>query len=408
MVEHAPPVPPPLMTSEPGSFAEATIMRRKPHILDEVLQDNDYPDDIRAALEALRREIVMREEIRPLIEGTPDRDEWEAQWCPYRGRNWLDVPWYFAEAFFYRRLLEATRYFQPGRWQGHDPFAVAKRRQISGPGGALALAAALMSELPNEPLVAARELVYASLWGNRVDLSNREVLAGVAALGGHPRDLLIDDSAELVQWLAGAAPHERVDLVCDNAGPEATFDLLLADHLLEQGWARTVRLHLKAYPFFVSDAMVKDVRELIARLEGETEARSRIEGDRLAGRLREGTLQLRDHSFWTSAYDFSQLPEDLRAELAQADLVILKGDANYRRLLGDRHWPTTARMEEIAGYFPAPLAVLRTLKAEIMVGLEQGQAEMLAQEDPQWLINGRRGLIQLVGVPTPQTPLSPR
>jgi hypothetical protein len=67
---------------------------------------------------------------------------------------------------------------------------------------------------------------------------------------------------------------------------------------------------------------------------------------------------------------------------------------NYRRLLDDRHWPHTARLQEIAAYFPAPFLVLRTLKGEIQVGLAPDQAEALAAEDPEWLINGRRGLVQ--------------
>ena len=93
---------------------------------------------------------------------------------------------------------------------------------------------------------------------------------------------------------------------------------------------------------------------------------------------------------------FRQMTPSLRAELARSDLAILKGDVNYRRLLDDRHWPHTTRLEEIAAYFPAPFLVLRTLKGEIMVGLESGQAEALAAQDPTWLINGKRGLIQLV------------
>ena len=81
--------------------------------------------------------------------------------------------------------------------------------------------------------------------------------------------------------------------------------------------------------------------------------------------------------------------------LRQCDLVIFKGDVNYRRLLDDRHWPHTARLEAIAAYFPAPFLVLRPLKGEILVGLAPGQAEALAAEDPNWLIDGQRGLIQL-------------
>jgi hypothetical protein len=92
---------------------------------------------------------------------------------------------------------------------------------------------------------------------------------------------------------------------------------------------------------------------------------------------------------------FRQMLPALTAELARSDLVILKGDVNYRRLLDDAHWPHDTRMDEITAYFPAQFAALRTLKGEIMVGLEPGQAEAIAAQDPAWLINGKRGIIQL-------------
>ncbi len=76
------------------------------------------------------------------------------------------------------------------------------------------------------------------------------------------------------------------------------------------------------------------------------------------------------------------------------DLIILKGDANYRRLLGDAHWPPTASFESATRYFPARLAALRTLKAEIVVGLSSGVVAQLDAEDPSWRVNGKRGLIQ--------------
>ncbi|MBM4464331.1 MAG: protein-glutamate O-methyltransferase family protein [Chloroflexi bacterium] len=49
-------------------------------------------------------------------------------------------------------------------------------------------------------------------------------------------------------------------------------------------------------------------------------------------------------------------------ELGRSNLVILKGDVNYRRLLDDRHWPHTMRLEEVGDYFPLPFLVLRTLR----------------------------------------------
>jgi hypothetical protein len=53
-------------------------------------------------------------------------------------------------------------------------------------------------------------------------------------------------------------------------------------------------------------------------------------------------------------------------------------------------------MGEIAAYFPASFVVLRTLKGEILVGLSDGQAEAIQAEDSTWLINGKRGVIELV------------
>ena len=83
-------------------------------------------------------------------------------------------------------------------------------------------------------------------------------------------------------------------------------------------------------------------------------------------------------------------------ELSASHLVLFKGDVNYRRVLDDRQWPHTARLSDIAGHLPAPFAVLRTLKGELIVGLAPGQAEDLAAHDPTWMINGERGVIQFV------------
>jgi hypothetical protein len=177
---------------------------------------------------------------------------------------------------------------------------------------------------------------------------------------------------------------------------ELLFDLALADFMLVHQWAQEVVLHLKNCPFFVSDAMPKDVHTTLSLLQTSPESLMQEFGIRLERHLAAGSLVLKDEPYWTSSLMFFEMPSSLQAQLARSNLVIAKGDVNYRRLLGDRHWPHTTRMEQIVGYFPAPLLVLRTLKGEIMVGLEPGQAEALAAADATWLINGRRGIIQLV------------
>ena len=47
---------------------------------------------------------------------------------------------------------------------------------------------------------------------------------------------------------------------------------------------------------------------------------------------------------------------------------------------------------------PAPFVSLRTLKAELIVGMAEGQAEAIKAVDPDWLVNGERGVIHYVDV----------
>jgi hypothetical protein len=90
------------------------------------------------------------------------------------------------------------------------------------------------------------------------------------------------------------------------------------------------------------------------------------------------------------------MPDDLCADLAQAQLVVAKGDANYRRLLGDLHWPYTTPFADIVSYLPTALVALRTFKSEVAAGLEPEQIKILEEQDSNWLTNGKRGVIQFV------------
>ena len=114
----------------------------------------------------------------------------------------------------------------------------------------------------------------------------------------------------------------------------------------------------------------------------------------IRGYLADARLVLKTHWYYPTCLFYYQLPEDLFADLRSADLVILKGDANYRRLLGDARWNPTASFVQATAYFPAPFVSLRTLKAEVITGLPPRRAEQLDAVDPEWRVNGRRGVVQ--------------
>lgn len=387
------PLPPPILTSEPGSFARRTFEVRIPRIIDDTILDNDFPAEIAGALRALHDEIVSGT-IEPLKENAPDRPFWDAHARNYVGRSWLDVPWYWAESFFYRRLLEATRYFQPGAWYHRDPHENPKARELTPEAGPHSLGM-LLQALPSAPPELFRALLYASLWGNRADLSYNvaQDKPGSLSLESERANLVADDTPQIWEHLQAHAGG-RIDFLCDNAGTELLFDLALVDYVLHEHLADTVTLHLKPHPFFVSDAMPKDVDAALQALVQSSSPVVRDVGIRLQQAQRAGQLILTAHWFSVTCLFYIEMPDDLDTALARADLVLCKGDANYRRLLGDAHWDPTAAFAAVVDYMPAPLAALRTLKSEIIVGLEHGQALELASQDPQWLVNGKRGAVQ--------------
>ncbi|NOZ72152.1 MAG: protein-glutamate O-methyltransferase family protein [Chloroflexi bacterium] len=383
--------PPLIYTSEPHSFAYNTFKKRIPAILRETMAVNDFPHHIQRNLEDLHQELTDGR-IRLLQEDTPDRTFWDEVSQPFVGRTWLDVPWFWAEAFFYRRLLEAIRYFHPGPTHLLDPFLPIKRREWQ-PQAAPRTLNQLLSSLPPDRHGCFERFFHAALWGNRVDLSYNVAghLGSNSSKQAEQANLLADDSKKV--WAHLRQNRGTIIYVTDNAGTELLMDLALSNFLLDSELAKEVHMHVKPQPYYVSDAMAADVAEGIQALpQGGKEATQLAEA--IQRQIDKGRFQISSHWFYASSLFFYQLPADLLAQLSTAALVIVKGDANYRRLLGDAHWPYTTPFEHILRYFPAPVVALRTFKAELAVGLAPGKAEQIAQQDPDWLVNGRRGVIQ--------------
>lgn len=396
------PIPEPLRGNEPGSFAEDTVSRRLPGIAWQVLQEGDWPPEAASRLQALAEEMPHGRVRLLQDEAAPDAALWQAYLQPYLGQTWLDAPWFPLEAYFFRRILEATGYFQDGAGHGVDPYRFQKQRGLAEAAQTLAPACAwLEAASAPRPQTLAR-LLRTAIWGNQADLSvwpeggEKPQRPSEADLAAH---LLVDDSAQasahLERLASQASGSGLVIFILDNSGVELAFDLLLADFLLVNGLCREVRFHAKPYPTYVSDVTLPDVGATVEHLAGSAYPVVR----RLAGRLKEhleaGRLAMRVDDFWVSPLMGWEMPAALRLELAQADLLISKGDANYRRWLGDRHWPFTTPFDAILAYCPAPLLALRVMKAELVVGLPPGLREQMDQRDPTWLFNGHWGVIQL-------------
>jgi uncharacterized protein with ATP-grasp and redox domains len=217
------------------------------------------------------------------------------------------------------------------------------------------------------------EMFEVCLWGNATDLSlltsltydDIQKLQGSEARRAAEKNILINDLDKAYAHLIAAkkkGQDRRVDIVLDNAGFELYVDLILAGYLLSSGLATTVVLHPKSIPWFVSDVLPADFASLLNaladprgfyetpteedQLQGVTpEKLSEKEVEELGFLFAEwsrfhaeGMLLLRPNRVWTGPGSYWRLPAEapeLVQDLKGSEMVVFKGDLNYRKLTGD-------------------------------------------------------------------------
>lgn len=258
-------------------------------------------------------------------------------------------------------------------------------------------------------------MMQVALWGNATDLSllSRPTFEDLQSLQKKQAStaMVIDDDLDGL-WSYMTSPayeagHRHIDIVLDNAGFELLTDLVLAVYLLDQGLAEDVKLHTKAFPWFVSDSTPADLKSLMTMLRSPEifPTRNFIDPlcDRIAQLMSTGKINITQHWFWTAGSAFSEMPTraaDLLHYLRGRDLVIFKGDLNYRKLTGDGLWSYTTPFKSALGPLGAgsglKVLALRTNKADVCVGLEsEDRVRALDKESPGggWLRTGNYGVI---------------
>ena len=375
-------LPPELLNNDPAGFAWEVWHDRTPKLIARIRDAHPYGPSQRQAFDALLAEVETGT-MRPLRADAHDADMWAAG---YYGKPWQDAPFLWSESYFYRRLLDAAGFFEPGPWYYVDPFAQLKNAELASADAETALAA--QRDLDSLTLAdQGQAKLLAALRGNRADLTYRigRAVPTMAEAG------LVADQSDILWMILG--PATEVIVVTDNAGLELLADLILIDHILTAYPACSVRLHVKPLPFFVSDATAADAAACLDRLDctpGTAGAAGRIRAAAAYGRF-----SLRTHAFYCAPLAYRDMPEDLAGQVAAASLTIMKGDLNYRRLTGDRAWPPDTPFGDVVRYFPGRLAVLRTLKSDVLTGVSPDVIARLGGPDGSWRTDGSHGLIQV-------------
>ncbi|XP_028579518.2 damage-control phosphatase ARMT1 isoform X12 [Podarcis muralis] len=428
-------LPPQLAGKFKGSFAYNTIKDRLPLILTKVIDTlhrhrNEFFEEhgekgiesekkAIAYLSRLRNELQTDKPLIALTDNLPDSTLWN-QCLEYHQSlsdeppSWFQSPWLYTECYMYRRIHEALA--QNPLISDFDVFKEEKVHNFFESQQAIILMSTYLQDILknveklDENLLKKEffKLLQVSLWGNKCDLSlsagadssqKSDPLQSVEELKPF---ILVDHMEKLWSLLINKKNMNkqttRLDIVLDNAGFELTTDLILADFLLSSKLATEIHFHGKSIPWYVSDTTRRDLNWTIKQMQAANHKGMSRCGVCWEGYLKNGVWIYHDHLFWTSPHEYcrmAQVAPDLYSELQKSNLIIFKGDLNYRKLIADRKWEFTVPFHQALNNFhPAPLCSLRTLKCDIQVGLKPGQGEQLTDTEPEWMIIGKYGIIQ--------------
>ncbi|MDE6245997.1 MAG: protein-glutamate O-methyltransferase family protein [Treponemataceae bacterium] len=286
-------------------------------------------------------------------------------------RQFFDcAPFFESEVLFYHALLAQKKYFS----NRNDFFAKEKKDSLENSRDAFIKE---LNELPSPEtknsftIDTFHKCIQYCLSANTSDLSqlNSKERFGY---GVEDINLLHDDTEILFQYLKVNKKFKRFDIICDNAGKELFSDLYLAYYFLSNDIVDKVVFHLKPYPFFVSDATKEDFGFMMNAIMKYGGIQCATQCNKY---IHEGKIKIEDDTFWAAPLCFKEMPKEskLREQLCNSDLIIVKGDLNYRRLVEDRDWPyTDSFLERTKGVFKdVPIFAPRVLKSDVLVGVSE-------------------------------------
>ncbi|KAJ7040328.1 DUF89 domain-containing protein [Mycena alexandri] len=392
------------------SFAHATMQSSEERVVDLVACIERMAD--------LMVDLSENHKLRPIVDD--DEADVALEIAKYfQGKDFMNAPWLFAEAYKYRRLHEC---FSVSKfWKDYDVFYRQKCDTFSRSSDAVFELSMRFAEpfkisdnLSPEGKLDAERLMFLELTQEQIkslQSTGGDHLAATEKniLGNH-----LNEVWETVKEMRSKTGG-RVDFVLDNAGFELYCDCVYADFLLQSGLANRIVFHGKRFAWFVSDVTKKDWEWLLNTMvygqlfpnatDVELESLRRL-GRRWKQYEKEGKWVYEQHPFWCTGYTFwdlhSEAP-DLFLHLSRSDLVFFKGDLNHRKLTYDCAAPASTAFDVAIGPMAsasgAPKMVsLRTIKSDVVVGLgAEGDeiAEKLDQTEPGWKISGKYAVVLL-------------
>ncbi|MGL1889431.1 MAG: damage-control phosphatase ARMT1 family protein [Reichenbachiella sp.] len=346
-----------------GSFADMTFKIRYPKILQDVVDSSLFEESINQRLLQLKN--GLQSSIVSTLIGT-NNTLWQEFYSKYEGKRIIDTPFFFAEVYFFALIRDITGYAK----NTLDPFSKIKETDLNK-----------SQAFINETLLLSNnwqtsEFIRFALEGNKSDLSQLKD-GSVLKL-----QLLIDHTAQLIAAISKA---DAVHIIQDNAGVELFSDLLLANHIVSNYRCKII-LHIKTSPIFVSDTIQEDIDQLLSTVN---DSKSK---ELILDNIKNKRIEIKTNPFWVAPKHFTTWQGELA--LGEHDIIISKGDANYRRFFEDRQFSPSTTSQALTSYLTHSTFCIRTLKSEIQTNIPPSELIKLNQTHGNWMTNGEFAVIQ--------------
>ena len=230
-----------ISSHEPNSFAKKSMAIRIPEIVKAVAKNGQDHLTLSQyeSLMTLVTALQQNGKIIPLVNSTKcdDYEDWNELYLKeLASKTWCNAPWFYAEAYCFRLILDLVGFFT----SGIDPYKVPKTMEIESTSTWNHLSTALTASdslgTRSKQLAC---LLQCCLWGNKADgcfqAGKNGLLKENSNLCEQEDLILVDDTQSVLDFLSSCQKDTTsIHFINDNSGAEMLMDLALADCLLTQ------------------------------------------------------------------------------------------------------------------------------------------------------------------------------
>ncbi|KAF0986835.1 hypothetical protein HZS_5666 [Henneguya salminicola] len=428
-------IPLPIFSRDKGSTGYNALKYRLPEILTKIIDllnkyaclldqtNNAKCEDvleIMSNIVKLRHHLMKSEEFSRISDKKADNLLWNNlldhinTYDTNKKKCWTNCPFLFSECYYYRQLYEI---FQNSKFhRDFDYFFAFKKDSFITAEKDIKIHAKYTQSLLASKDIDKKSLIYLllhSLFCNKLDLSlssgnplNSDIFDEFDRVKRELMDnLLINDIERVCSYLFSLDKESprTIHIVVDNAGLEFFSDICLVLYLLSAHIASTVVIHLKCYPWLVSDFTYSDLDFFMKFLSISDNKDLESIKESIEYFLAEGSLKFTPDISWNHSLYYSDLLNvwdpfrEMYEIFKKSSLVIFKGDLNYRRLTGELQWKYNTSLSKALGNFVGfPLLILRIIKSDCVVGLDEEIISALNIVNKNWKQTGEKAIVCFV------------